>query len=308
MIAVVSISVTSLPKEPPRFFRRGPSAVARLTFFGLISIALMFIDARFRTLETIRMGIATVVHPLQQVALVPGELLDGASEFFDSRDKLRSENEQLKSQLLIAGQAAQSAVGATNESARLTALLGASQAAQTKAQISKVLYLGRDPFSQKIFIQRGTEQNFDAGSAVIDGSGLIGQLTRIHPLLAEVTLITEKDFAVPVKIERTGARMVLFGRGPGQFPELRFVTNNADVLEGDVLLTSNIDGVYPGNLRVAKIVRVARGADTVFSKIECAPLAGVNSAESVLVLDRPTALTPRPAAEAAATSDAKRRR
>ncbi len=268
----------------------------------------MFVDARFRTLETLRMAIATVVYPLQQLALVPGEMLENGQAFFDSRDELRAENAALKSQLLSVGQAAQATNAAEREAARLAALLGASQSLQGKAQISQVLYGGRDPFSQKLFIRRNANQNFEPGSAVIDGNGLIGQLTRVHPLLAEVTLVTEKDFAVPVKIERTGARVVLFGRGPGQLPELRFVTNNADVVEGDVLLTSSIDGLFPGNLRVGKIVRVARGADTVFSKIECAPNPGVASAESVLVLDRPAPLPPRPATEQTPVNESKRRR
>jgi rod shape-determining protein MreC len=301
-------NITSLPKEPPRFFNRGPSAAARLTFFGVLSFALMFVDARFKTLETVRMAIATVVYPIQQVALIPGQGIDALGNFFQSRDALRKENEAMKVALLAASQAAQSSKAAQTEADRLNALLGAAKTAQTKSQASRVLYLGRDPFSQKLFINRAADQTFEAGSAVIDSAGLVGQLTRIHPLLAEVTLITEKDFVVPTKIERTGLRALLYGRGPGQLPELQFVGNNVDVVAGDVLLTSSIDGVYPGNLRVCQISNVSRATESTFSKITCTPFAGLASAETVLVLDRPPPLPPRPAADNANDAATKRRR
>jgi rod shape-determining protein MreC len=303
-------NVTSLPNEPPRFFRRGPSAIARLTFFGLVSVTLMFIDARFRTLEAVRMTIATVVYPVQQFALLPGRMLGSVDGFFESRDALRTENEKLRTQMLSMSQAAQASVVAQAEAARVTALLGATRAIETKAHPSKVLYLGRDQFSQKIFIERRTDQELQAGAAVIDSAGLIGQLTRVHPLLAEVTLITDSEFIVPGKIERTGLRVLVYGRGPTRHPELGVVDNTADIVDGDVLLTSNIDGVFPGNLRICKVVRATRDVRGVFSKIECAPFAGTSSAETVLVLDRPPSPPARPAEEASKDSMApgKRRR
>jgi rod shape-determining protein MreC len=288
-------NVTSLPKEPPRFFNRGPSALARLTFFGVVSFALMFVDAKFKTLEVVRMAIATVVDPLQQLALGPAHAIRAANEFFESRDTLREENAALKTQLLESAQAQQARNAAELEAQKWRALVGASQTLSVKSQPSRVLYLGRDPFSQKFFI------------AVIDGAGFLGQLTRTHPLLAEVTLLTEKDFVVPTRIERTGMRALLYGRGPAQSPELRFVASNADIVEGDIALTSSMDGMFPANLRVCKVSRVTRERENSFAKIDCAPFADVASAQDVLVLDRPPAFPARPADEAATKSVNKRK-
>lgn len=274
--------------------------MARMTFFGVISLALMFIDARFRTLETVRMAIATVVYPVQQAALVPGQIAASIGEFFESRADLREENTRIKAELLQAAQAQQAHVAARQDAERLQRLLGMSQAASTRAQATRVVYLGRDPFSQKAFVERAASQSFEPGSAVVDELGLLGQLTRVHPLFAELTLLTEKDFAVPVKIERTGMRALLYGRGPGKLPELRYVASNADVREGDTLLTSSIDGLYPGNLRVARIMSVTRDAESAFARIECAPTASVAGADAVLVLDKPPALPPRPSSESSA--------
>ena len=300
--------VTSLPSEPPRFFNRGPSPIARLTFFGVISLVLMFIDARFRTLETVRMAIATVVYPVQQAALMPAQAAKSMGEFFDTRSELRDDNTRLKSELLQASQAQQAQIASKQEADRLAKLLQIVQASPVRAHAAQVVYLGRDVFSQKAFINRGAAQTFEPGSAVVDELGLLGQITRMHPLFAEITLLTEKDFAIPVKVERTGMHALLYGRGPGKLPELRSVANNADVKEGDVLLTSSIDGVYPSNVRVARITSVQRTAESAFASIECAPSATVAGADTVLVLDKPVAPAPRPAPDVAAEATNKKRR
>jgi rod shape-determining protein MreC len=292
-------NVTSLPKEPPRFFNRGPSSLARLTFFGVLSFALMFVDAKFRTLEAVRMGIATVVYPLQQLALVPSQVFGSIGDMFQSRASLREENAQLRNDLLVNTQAQQASKAAELEAAKWRALVGAQQTLTVKSQPSRVLYLGRDPYSQKLFIEREIARTFETGSAVIDGAGLLGQVTRTHPLLSEVTLITEKDFLVPARIERTGMRTLVYGRGPALPPELRSIANNADVIEGDVVLTSGMDGLYPANLRICKISRVSREKDSDFARVDCTPVAGVKSSEDVLVLDRPPAPPPRPSEDAA---------
>ncbi len=300
-------NVTSLPKEPPRFFNRGPSALARLTFFGVASFALMFVDAKFQTLEAVRKGIATVVYPIQQLALLPGAAIASAGEFFESRAALREENAVLKKQLLDNAQVEQASRAAQLDAQRWRAIAGASQTLTVKSQPSRVLYLGRDPYSQKFFIERGGSQSFEAGAAVIDGLGLLGQLTRVHPLLAEVTLITDKEAVVPIRIERNGIRAIMRGRGARQVPELSFVAGNADIVEGDIALTSSIDGLFPANVRVCRVSKIVRERENDFAKIECLPFAGVTSADDVLVLDRPTPLPPRPTEEVAGKTSVKRK-
>ncbi len=304
----MSNRVTSLPTEPPPFFRRGLSPFARLTIFGLASVVLMFIDGQFKTLETVRRVVATALYPAQQAALWPAQAAQAIDAFFDSRAALRSENEQLKAELLIASQDAQAARAAQAELAQLRALTDVARST-AGAQRSRVLYPNRDPFSQKVFIDRAGH-DFEAGVAVTDERGLLGQVTRVHPLLAEVTLVTEKEFAVPVKVERTGMRAILFGRGPGKAPELRFVPTSADLRAGDVLLTSGIDGVYPANVRVATVETPRRDPESVFVTVEATPVAGLTSASHVLVLPRQTPLPPMPAAETdpPRKPDARRRR
>jgi rod shape-determining protein MreC len=123
--------------------------------------------------------------------------------------------------------------------------------------------------------------------------------------MTEVTLVTDRDHAVPVKIERSGIRTVMFGNGTGRAPELRFTAPTADIRDGDRLVTSGIDGTYPAGLAVAEVVNIDRDTGQMFARIACRPLAGFDRSRYMLVIGREAALPPRPE-EAADTEAAKK--
>jgi rod shape-determining protein MreC len=143
-------------------------------------------------------------------------------------------------------------------------------------------------------IDKGREDGIEPGAAVVDADGVVGQVTRAFPHMAEVTLVTDKDHVIPVKIERSGARAVMAGAGAARPPELRFIPPSADVRVGDVLVTSGLDGTYPPGLAVAKVEAVERDTGQIFARIALAPLAGVDRSEQLLVLGASAELPPRP--------------
>lgn len=294
-----------LHTDPPPFFHRGPSPLARLSFFALLSIALLFADTRFRYLEGIRQGVATVIAPLQRAVQWPGEAVDLIATYFTSMHALSVENDTLKGLLLAQGPTVQGASRVQSENAKLKALLEVHSRYAGAAVAVEVLFSGRDPFSQKVFVGKGTDAGIKPGEAVIDESGVVGQVTRAFASMSEVTLLTDKDHAVPVKNERTGVRSVLFGTGAGRPLELRFIPPSADVQPGDRLITSGLDGVYPAGLAVAKVDAVQRDTGQIFAFITCSPLAGVNRSEQLLVLGSAAALPARP--DEPAASDAARK-
>jgi rod shape-determining protein MreC len=283
-----------LPVEPPAFFHRGPSPLARLAFFGLISVSLLFLDTRYRYLENIRHVAAVVLYPLQRVAQMPGDAMAAVAGYFTTQRSLAEENAALKRRLVEQGAAAQGFASEQSENARLVALLGMRSRYGAAVTVAEVLYTGRDPFAQKLFIDKGADAGLNAGDAVIDAQGVVGQVTRVLPYMAEVTLVTDKDHAVPVKVERSGVRSVLFGAGAGRPPELRFMSPNADIEQGDVLVTSGIDGTYPPGLAVARVAALERETGQMFARIATQPLAGVDRSEYLLVLGRVSALPARP--------------
>ena len=283
-----------LQVEPPPFFRRGPSPLARLAFFGCISIALLFVDTRYHYLEGLRHVAATVLYPLQRAVQMPGEALGWAGGHFVSLRELSEDNATLKRQSVEHAAAAQSFAATQQENARLRGLLAMRTRFSNGAKAVEVLYTGRDPFAQKLFVDKGADAEIQAGEAVIDADGVVGQVTRVYPYMAEVTLVTDKDHAVPVQVQRSGVRSVLYGAGAGRPPELRFMAPSADIQVGDVLVTSGLDGTYPPGLAVARVATLERETGQIFARIACAPLAGVDRSEHLLVVGRQSAAMPRP--------------
>jgi rod shape-determining protein MreC len=286
--------MSHLPVEPPAFFHRGPSPLARLAFFGLVSIVLLFLDTRYRYLENIRQAAAVALYPLQRAALAPGEAIAYVGGYFVAQHALLGENAELKRRLVEQGAAVQGFEGARAENERLRAMLDVRARYGGTATVVEVLYTSRDPFAQKLFVDKGADAGIAAGEAVIDAQGVVGQVTRVLPYMAEVTLVTDKDHAVPVKVERSGVRSVLYGSGAGHAPELRFMSPNADIEPGDVLVTSGIDGTYPSGLAVARVATLERETGQMFARIATQPIAGVDRSEYLLVLGRAAAAPPRP--------------
>jgi rod shape-determining protein MreC len=187
------------------------------------------------------------------------------------------------------------------ENARLRKLLGLRERLSSAAVAAQVLYDAADPYTRKVVIDKGLTDRIGLGSPVLDETGVLGQVTRVYPLVSEVTLVTDRDHAIPVLNVRTGARGVAFGDTSthADAMELRFMAANADVTVGDLLTTSGVDGIYPPGLPVARVEKVERRVDAVFARIYCIPLALVSGAGHVMVLD-PVAgqVTPRPIPDA----------
>jgi rod shape-determining protein MreC len=279
---------------PPPFFKRGPAPLVRLFFFASLSLALLVLDARFRYAEGMRGALALVAYPLQRAATAPIDLLSTVGDYFSTQGRLFEENAALRAKNLALSQAAQRFETAEAEAAQLRRLIGAAAKLQVKATPAEILYAGRDPYSHKVFINLGDQQGVKPGSPVADEAGVIGQVTRVHPLLSEVTLITDQDHAIPIQVVRNGLRAIAFGAGPSGMLELRFTAGNAEIQNGDRLVTSGIDGVYPAGLPVATVVRIERDAEHSFARVICRPAAGVDRGRFVLVLSDETARPPRP--------------
>ena len=279
---------------PPPFFVRGPAPLVRLAFFASLSLTLLVLDARFRYAEGLRSVLALAAYPLQQAARLPVTVVESVSEYFATQSQLRAENEELRARLLEAAQGAQRFQAAAAEAAQLRRLMGAAERIERKSLPAEILYTGRDPFSRKVIIDRGTQHGARAGSPVVDETGVIGQLTRAHAFVSEVTLLTDKDLAVPVQVVRNGLRAIAFGGGSSGMLELRYMAANADIENGDQLVTSGIDGTYPPGLPVASVVRVERDASYTFARVLAQPSAGVERGRYALVLSSEVRLPPYP--------------
>ena len=275
--------------QPPPFFKRGPAPLALLSLYAALSVSLLVVDVRFHTLEILRQAVSMFTHPLQQVAQAPAQIVGNAGSYFSSVARLQDENAQMKRAQLDSATTLLRSGQLEVENQRLRRLLGVKERQRATGQVTQILYTTRDPFSRRIVVDKGQQDKIIAGQPVVDDAGIVGQVTRVFPFVSEVTLITDKDQAVPVQIVRNGLRSVVFGLGDGQL-ELRFMPANADVQNGDLLVTSGLDGIFLPGFPVAKVVHIERDTSYSFARIYCVPVAGVENFGEVMVLDPRTAI------------------
>jgi rod shape-determining protein MreC len=283
--------------SPPPFFKTGTSPLARLLIFAALSLAFLLADARFNYLVTLRQVAAVIVYPFQRLASAPASLAQRVGEFFITQGALHEENTRLARRNFENGALLQQLEALRAENAQLRELHGARSRPDIEFIAAEVLYAARDPFARKVVVDRGSRDEVRAGQPVVDNRGVLGQVTRSYPWLAEVTLITDKGQFVPVQNVRNGLRAVLAGTGSDGALELKFIPLNADFQNGDRLVTSGIDGVYPAGLPVAQITHVERSAAQLFARITCVPLGGVASHAHVLIVQGTREIPPRPVEE-----------
>jgi rod shape-determining protein MreC len=290
----------TLDRNPPPFFKQGQSALSKLMVFSALALFLMVADTRFRISQPLRSAVATVLYPAQWVAMRPVLAARWGAEYFESLRTAQSNEEAARVKLATQSLRANQVEQLVLENQRLRKLLDLRERLNTPGMAAEVLYDAADPYTRKVIIDRGSAHGVAPGSPVIDESGVLGQVTRAHPFISEVTLVTDREQAIPVLNARTGARSVAYGdptASSGSL-ELRFMGANADVQAGDLLTTSGVDGVYPPGLPVARVKNVERRADTAFARISCVPEAIVDGARHVIVLAPISAQLPaRPAAE-----------
>lgn len=287
------IAMAGTDHAPPPFFKRGPAPLALLTFYLALSLALFVVDLRLKSLDLMRQSIALVTDPIQRIAQTPGSLVDNAAAYLRGLDSLLEENTQLKQAQLQTAPNLLRLAHLESENDRLRKLLAVKEREKASGEVARIMYTARDPFSRKIIVDKGQQSGIVAGQPAIDESGVVGQVTRIFPFSSEITLITDKDQTVPVQVVRSGQRSVVFGLGRGQL-ELRYIPANADIKEGDLLVTSGLDGVYLPGFPVARVVSIERENSYAFARILCIPVAAVENFGEVLILSPRQPQAPRP--------------
>ena len=269
---------------PPPLFNQGVSARARLAFFSLAAAILIVIDAQVNALDVIRNGVEILLYPFQRVLLWPRDVVADFGGYIATVGDLNEENAQLRKAAVEQAQRAQLAGQLQLENEQLRKLAGLRERIAPPSQLVTALYESRDPFSHKIVIDRGSKDGIRAGGPVIDEMGVVGQVTRVFPMTAEVTLLTDKEQSLPVQISRNGLRAIAFGGSEPMTLELRFLPSNADVQSGDSVVTSGLDGMYPADMPVGVVARIDRDVKDQFARVVLKPVAGMSKSRLLLVL------------------------
>ena len=281
------MSIGTFDRTPPPFFRQGLSALTKFVVCSALALFLMVADARFTVAAQLRAVVATVLYYPQQLLLLPVQAALSANDYLLGLHHARLSEQAARQDLLRQAERALRVEQLLGENARLRGLLELRPSLNVRAQVAQVLYEESDPYSRKVIIDRGATQGVVSGSAVINEVGVLGQVTRVFPLSAEVTLRTDKDAAIPVLNGRSQARSAAFGSAAitAGGMEMRFMAGNADVQIGDLLTTSGVDGVYPPGLPVARVTSVERKLDSGFARVGLAPVARPDGVRHVMVLE-----------------------
>lgn len=285
-------------------FRQGASPNVKLFVYGIACVCLIAVDSRVRMLEPLRQSISVALYPVQQAMLLPRAALEYAGTWVEDQGDLAKRNQLLEQNATTSAIVAQQYQGIVAENSQLRELLALRQHQGISTLAADVLYETREPITRKVVVDRGSYHAVTTGMPVMDAKGLMGQVVRVFSLTSEVNLIVDKDQATPVQVTRNGLRAVAYGGVAGGMLEIRYMAGNADIKEGDELYTSGIDGVYPPNLAVAKVVSVDRATALGFAKIICQPMAGVTRNRHVAIIT--SKLNVPPPMDAPHTDDKKR--
>ena len=266
------------------FFSRGPSPLARLTFFSLLAIAVMVADHRFQALSLVRLGVSAVISPIEQALMFPLSVVRHGGKYFSDQKALVEDNARLKAEVLSLAAASQQSQLIRAEKTYLGVLADPEKRFGDRGIVAEIIRDARNPFARKVIIDKGKSQGMIAGLAVIDGKGVVGQITAVGMLTSEVTLTTEKDQAVPVMVVRNGVRAIAVGTGRTGTIDVPFIPIGADIQVGDALVTSGIDGTYPAGLSVATVTAVEKNPAFPFARISANPAAGTDQYRFVKVL------------------------
>lgn len=251
----------------------------------LLAIVLMFMDQHGRYVPRFRSAMELAFEPVFHVVGWPTEVLQSIERKTRARAELLSENQQLKQRLLETAGSVQTLAALQQENQRLRDLLKATEGRTYQFIFAEMKRVALDPFSHKIWINRGVEEGVVVGQAVIDGLGIVGQVEDVHRHYSTVRLISDPDHALPVQINRTGLRTVAYGSGETSYLLLPNVPLQADVGVGDVVVTSGLGDRFPPGFPVGEVERVQRDTGETFAAVYMRPFAALDRGREVLLIE-----------------------
>lgn len=250
----------------------------------VLSVVLMLADHRHHQMERVRALLSNVTAPLHFLASTPILAGEWLTQQFGSRELLLEENASLRRQNLRLMAQQQKLLSLESENMRLRDLLDSSFKVGERVLIAELLAVDLDPYRQQVVIDKGSVSGVYNGQAVLDANAVMGQVVNVNPLSSTVLLITDASHALPVEINRNGLRTVAMGTGRTNELELPHLPNNADIQEGDLLVTSGLGGLFPAGYPVGQVISVQPETGRPFLRVQARPSAHLERVREVLLV------------------------
>jgi rod shape-determining protein MreC len=276
--------LTSHESDPRPLLLGGPALGLRLIVLAAMAAGLMVADHRQHHLAAIRDAIASLAYPIQWAVQAPVQAWGAMRESFATKTRVEADNVRLAADNLVLRLKLLRFESLEQENRRLRAVRESSARVVQRSLVAEIVRVDLDPFRQRVLINKGTLQGVFRSQAAIDANGIVGQVTRAGPVSAEVILISDPEHAIPVAVNRTGVRSIALGTGRSGLLSLPYLPQNADVIVGDLLVSSGLGGVYPPGYPVAKVTSVVRDPAQPLLAVEATPLAGLDRDPEILLV------------------------
>lgn len=263
---------------------RGPSLVARALLLCVLSIALMVGDHRYHYLNGVKQALSIVIYPVQWLVDMPSRVTHWLSDSLTDRNHLRTENESLTVELRDANIKLQTLEALTEENRRLREMNEAVANVTDKHLLARIMRVDLDPLRHRVLLNKGEVDGVFKGQAILDTHGIFGQITQVGRYTAEAIMISDPEHAIPVRVNRSGLRTIAEGTGSTNKLNLPFLTSEADIKVGDLLIASGLGGIFPQGYPVAEITRVDRSPAETFATVEAKPLARLDYDNEVMLI------------------------
>ncbi len=291
---------------------RTTGLLLRCVLYSLLALGLIIVDKRYDHLGKIRRLLSIVAYPVQIAVASPFQGWDWFRESVTTRDALRVDKATLESELRLAQFRLQRYEAIEAESQRLRALRGSTAAITDRFVIGNLMDIDLDAFRERVLVDKGAHDGVFVGQAVLDSGGVFGQVARVGQLTAEVILISDATHAIPVQINRNGLRTIAVGTGDMSRLKLPYLPTSADVVAGDLLVTSGLGGGFPAGYPVGTVAEVKRDPAQSLADVEVKPAAALDRSRELMFVwlkPQPTASdvpanTPAPAAPPAPSTHA----
>lgn len=235
-------------------------------------------------LKPVRQQLNFLTVPFYQITDIPRRIGEWGSGFFTSEKDLRAENERLKIEVLIYQRKQQQMAALAAENVRLRQLLNGKDMLQDKVLIAELVGVSPNPLSHIVMINRGSREGVYEGQPVLDAFGLMGQVVDVDEESSKVLLISDSTHAIPVQVNRNGVRAIAEGTGDLNRLSLRHVSINADIREGDILVSSGLGERFPVGYPVAEVEQVVRNSGQAFARVIARPMARLDRSRHVLLV------------------------
>jgi rod shape-determining protein MreC len=261
---------------------RTTGLLLRCVLYSLLALGLIIVDKRYDHLGKIRRLLSIVAYPVQIAVASPFQGWDWFRESVTTRDALRVEKTRLEAQLRLAQFRLQRYEALEAESQRLRALRDNTEGVGDRFVIGQVMDVDLDAFRERILVDKGARDDVFAGQAVLDSGGVFGQVARVGQLTSEVILVSDVAHALPVQINRNGLRTIAVGTGDLSRLKLPYLPTSADVIVGDLLVTSGLGGGFPAGYPVGTVIEVKRDPAASLADVDVKPAAALDRSRELM--------------------------